>query len=278
MILYFQHQNYLKSIQSKFIYIYINQTQNINRVEITLRSNARCERSHTTSTVIPLLRCKRTGTRAYYAKRVTQRGNAFTSRKGGYTCAPYQSRNHREHVTGFDAIVWRPFLLLVRITALARVASAESIFPDYSSDYSSSNKSIIPRWDDVVKFYRENYFASLERGENFSVWRALLCCVDFICAFLWLSSRFYRTPRETSSPSRLLFIIGITFSNVSVSWISSFLLFFYSSNEFIRFVEFWLLLLLEGIKFVKCRIENSTLETCSTDLFDWPKEIYDHRG
>lgn len=95
--------------------------------------------------------------------------------------------------------VWRPFLLLVRITALARVASAESIFPDYSSDYSSSNKSIIPRWDDVVKFYRENYFASLERGENFSVWRALLCCVDFICAFLWLSSRFYRTPRETSS-------------------------------------------------------------------------------
>lgn len=159
--------------------------------------------------------------------------------------------------------------ILVRITALARVFDRIYLSSGLSVHRLCPNKNIIPRWDDVVKFYRENYFASLER-ENFSS-DELLCCVAFICRSLWLSSRFYRTPRDLI-PGCYSLLEEITFSNISVSRI---LLFRSILNLFDSIL---LLLLLEGVKFVKCRISTLRIESCWTDLFDWPKETYDHRG
>ena len=77
----------------------------------TSRSNARCERSHTTNTVMRLPLRVNVVKRGEYAS--TTR-SVLRSEQCVYLAC--QSRNHGEHVTGFNAIVG-PAYLLIRIAS-----------------------------------------------------------------------------------------------------------------------------------------------------------------
>lgn len=94
--------------------------------------------------------------------------------------------------------------ILVRITALARVFDRIYLSSGLSVHRLCPNKNIIPRWDDVVKFYRENYFASLAK-RKFLKRRAIVLRGFYLSFFM----TFVAVLSHPSRPHpRLLFIIG----------------------------------------------------------------------